>query len=52
MKTVTTLAVLLALPAFLTALAGDSVPQFISAAVADTSRPLARKAWWISEVET
>ena len=39
MKSVTALAVLLALPAFLTALAGDSVPQFISAAVADTSRP-------------
>ena len=41
MKTVTALVVLLALPAFLTALAGDSVPQFISAAVADTSRPMA-----------
>ncbi len=41
MRTASTLALLLALPASLAVLAAGSVPQNIAAAVADTSRPLA-----------
>lgn len=41
MKSAYALALLLAVPASLAALASDSVPQFLSAAVADSARPAA-----------